>query len=397
MPLSQTDIYQGSRQGFQTKLNAIGGIFEAVRGAQIAKQQMSQQLDAQKELIDYKTDAQFNLQKQVYEEIQKPQLEARAQAQQQEQIQKALADADKTANQRLERWTGEFSNVRRYNLLGQINFRPRFDAETGQVSSVVYRDGEEVSYENYIDFANQAKRFGSWLSELESQVDQLPEAPPVIDDEGTFVIDRKNAHDVLNMVKTNPQQAQQMWQLFESGKLKRADSYIDQPRNVDDSVYGIVPLASQLNTLFGGSSTKTFAIDKRWGFNLLGKEHVVELDIDNESIGSITHKIESFFDGLGYGRADLMSEEGRAAIRQKLHKVDPDLMVDELLSIYTQLPLAYNEFLQATGGVVGSTGQALGRQDVRFNRSFDPTKPNTMFMPLRANTAAAQYWQPLRN
>jgi hypothetical protein len=133
-----------SGSGFDQKLQGLMSVGQAIAQGQMMKTQMAQQLDQQKQLIDYRTDAQV-----------RGQMEIQA-AQQPERQRQAFLEAYKDAEDQVKSLVDDYS--KRYidvttNGLGNARFFVDVNQATGMPEAKIYMPhlDQEVDYQTYIE------------------------------------------------------------------------------------------------------------------------------------------------------------------------------------------------------------------------------------------------------
>ena len=195
-----SEALSNSASGFNSALQSIMQTTQNLQKAQYAKQQMAAKLEQQKNLIDYRTDAQIRAKQEVYETVEKPQAVAEKTKAITESFQNAVKKSSELRKKEL------FENpASEYKLLNNIDFQPD-EMPDGTFSPQPFMISEEgdlqqLSQREFDYMQEQAKEVALVLQDIESRAEDLDEVDGYYDSEGNLQVGSNNYKDIIRSVQ----------------------------------------------------------------------------------------------------------------------------------------------------------------------------------------------------
>lgn len=411
---------QLSSSGFDSKLQGLMSIGNAIAQGQMMKHQMSQQMQAQKELIDYRADTEFEKQQKIQTEILGPAQQAQLQADQQKAFVKSINDAKETAQTWAKNHSQNYSKLNDYNLFSVAFDHSRTaDPNTGLVTPSVYVKGEDenyvpVGYSDYLQEADRRLAFANYLDKTEQDLREnkipniLPEGEQFVD--GREVMTADKAEDMVSSIRSDPsgQTAETMYRAWREGNF----AITRQPQS-QGSTSGppstSVTMLSTLRTMAGEDGVINFSNYKDAGWFSWGDPEKVTATVNFNGQQSVPEIVEQLNLGArqlfdidlssipaGERQAVLagMPREVEDKEAKKIADKIKDLREDEvrgeefdkIASLYYNIPAAYSEWKEKNYNFPVAT---LGDNKVTINLQ-GATNVSNIFKPIENNSAVFQ-------
>lgn len=380
---------QASGRGFDSMLESVMGAFSSIKQSQVEKQRIQEELESQKDLIQFRSDVQLEQQKKVFEEIKKPQLEAERQQQLLEERREAFKDAQQTTLKLANKFSeSQFRNVSKYNLLD-----PEFDIEPIQNEDGVvegYRPsvkifGQEVSQPDFVETLRKRAEFGGFISSLEESAEDgglsqsVSKQGEIAGETFRFsTIGSDNIGDVVTQIKQDPQFRETMFEIWNrSGesslvsKKEPEETGKDRKTPVTDLIPFIGKMRDQIKT---GHKTYSFGEEGWW----TDQDTTFTIDFRG-SVAGVQNQInralkETFFrEDEEFDLSSLGNEARKAILSGDVGSIEENLegkkqewavrlaektggikkQIDELVKFYNFYDYAYTEGYKVSQGTGG--------------------------------------------
>lgn len=410
--------------GFDQKLQGLMSVGQAIAQGQMMKHQMAQQMQQQKDLIDYRADTQFEYQQRLQTEIQGPAEEARALAQRQQAFIESIPKAKAKANEWAENHSDNYDKLNNYYLFDvTFNHSITPDETTGLVTPTVYlknNDGDytAIGYSEYLQEADRRLEFANWIEQLEQDRqegllrDNLTEEEKFID--GKEVLTAQNVEDMVTSMRADPtgKTSEELYLSFREGRFAlRNPATPEDPSSRSRGDSAFLNVVAGINTLTGGKGVLDLSNVETEG-RLLWKEDVKSTStIDFTSTTTplpelLTQLNETATKFFGLDLSTIPAEERQAILRGMPREVSSDYReiaeeiekireeptrkdtFDTISQLYFNIESGYQEWVKQHGNIeTAVTDKNLIRLNIR------PTGLKNLFIPIEMNSGELQAQQ----
>lgn len=293
-----------SGSGFDSVLGQVMQTTQNMQKSLMMKQQAAMKLDQQKQLVDYRTNAQLEANKELYG-LKQQRTQAETARQTQEELYEKLNEEIDNADNAFKEFNREFGKVSYYGLMNPT-FKAGFNQEQGRFTTQTYLNGKAVGtaeYEQRLNNASQtAQKIDDALDAL-AKGELATQAPEGAGD-GIYLT-ANNVESYVEQLRDNPELADRFVNDSDKIRIARVTEDIEAEGEGDGSRgggSGKSPLAEhiyQLNNMFGFDPVKSYNAVGDLSWMPTGTtEGKVTIDL-NQGVGKTKEKIQEFFNQFG--------------------------------------------------------------------------------------------------